>query len=204
MLDSYKTKINYSLLLFCSILYMFLFIWVVIFKCAIPRSILGTGYSLDPIQFGPTIERYMNMTIKERFLLEFYEKTDTTAVIIEEYFLNIIVFLPIGILLAVYIKKHKIILSTVIGFLMSSVVELTQLFTRFGGFSFIDLSSNTFGALFGSLIYLGLVKIIKPDKVNFAINIASTVVSIICIPIIIYACISIVQNIDVINYRLYY
>jgi glycopeptide antibiotics resistance protein len=69
-----------------------------------------------------------------------------------EVYLNILLLLPVGFLLAVIFNK-KIDRIIVTGFSMSLIIELLQLILKKGTFEISDLLMNTFGVILGVGIY---------------------------------------------------
>ena len=68
---------------------------------------------------------------------------------------NIVVFIPIGLFLPKLIKRCKnILLTTLLTFEVSLVVELIQLITKVGSFDVDDLFLNTLGGVLGYIIYM--------------------------------------------------
>ena len=75
------------------------------------------------------------------------------------YFGNIFLFIPVGIIFPNCLKKLDSIKTNVlIGFIMSVIIELSQLllFERFTDID--DVITNTFGVLIGSCIYFFFLK----------------------------------------------
>ena len=72
--------------------------------------------------------------------------------LIPELLWNIILFIPIGLLYAAILPRWDW-LAGVVGVLLSSGIELVQLFARRGTFEFDDIFHNTAGAFLGMLLY---------------------------------------------------
>jgi glycopeptide antibiotics resistance protein len=70
---------------------------------------------------------------------------------IAEAVLNIVLFMPIGILLAMLKVKWQTVVRT--GFCCSCFIEMLQLVTTRGLFEFDDIFHNTIGATVGFVIY---------------------------------------------------
>ena len=78
-----------------------------------------------------------------------------------EVFWNVVLFIPIGILFMLLLTcKHKCVIIVIIGFLLTSVIELIQLIFHRGLFEFDDIFHNTLGTVIGIGIYLLMVKIL--------------------------------------------
>lgn len=104
-----------------------------------------------------------SMTLKERFMYDIipfkYAFVDDFRSI--DFWLNGIVFIPLGILLCAYDKEVKILKHVLICFTLSLTLEIVQLFTKIGGFATDDLIMNTLGYFLGLPIYIFLIKRIK-------------------------------------------
>lgn len=72
---------------------------------------------------------------------------------IAEIILNTFVLAPFGVALNLLTKGKKIPLHILFCFSFSLGIELLQRFTLIGGFSFIDLFTNTLGYFVGLLLY---------------------------------------------------
>lgn len=68
-----------------------------------------------------------------------------------EFFLNVLLFTPIGLLLWPLLRKFKVICCIVVGFLLSLIIESVQLVTHRGTFDVDDLVNNTIGTAIGCL-----------------------------------------------------
>lgn len=107
-----------------------------------------------------------------------------------EYFLNVILYIPMGLILPFIIKKPW--LSALLVFLSSLIFELAQLFTGFGGFDTTDIICNTLGGFLGLLVFYMFRKKVS-DR---AVNIIDFVVIIIFSPVAMYALINTIINWD--------
>jgi glycopeptide antibiotics resistance protein len=91
---------------------------------------------------------------------------------------NILLFIPLGFLLPLLVKRFRnIFLIVLTGFLLSVFYECTQLLTGIGIFDVDDMILNTFGTLLGVIIfYIG--KSLFPDppqKINTSKIISPTI-----------------------------
>ena len=81
--------------------------------------------------------------------------------LISEVFWNVVLFIPIGILFMLLLTfKHKRIITVIIGFLLTSFIELIQLIFHRGYFEFDDIFHNTLGTVIGIGVYLMAAKIL--------------------------------------------
>ena len=83
--------------------------------------------------------------------------------------LNIVMFIPIGILQG-FVVKNNWKKTIIVGFILSLVVESSQLLVNmligynFRTFDVNDLIFNTIGALIGYLILFGIISLLKKVK----------------------------------------
>ena len=87
--------------------------------------------------------------------------------LIAEVFWNYILFIPIGILLAMLLPSKRSWLAIILGMLMSSGIELTQLYLHRGLFEFDDIIHNTLGTIIGVILFLIVRKIVFLIKSRF-------------------------------------
>ncbi len=78
--------------------------------------------------------------------------------LIEENVLNVVLFMPFGVLLPALLRK-PLWISVVSGIALSAFIEITQLITYRGLFEFDDIVHNTLGTVLGIFIFLILKKI---------------------------------------------
>ena len=74
--------------------------------------------------------------------------------IVKDNIINIACFVPIGILVGLIARRHRLLYGMLVGFLTSLAIECTQLMWQKGVFDVDDLFNNTAGALIGGLIAL--------------------------------------------------
>ena len=115
--------------------------------------------SLDYYRFGINFTDYY----KSLFLY-------TTQDIFLEFVLNIAVFIPMGIIAYFVFSKRKFFYSLLSGFLLSFVIELSQLVLKSGYVAFTDIVHNTFGTLIGIGIAALLVFVYKKIKSKLGVN----------------------------------
>ena len=77
-----------------------------------------------------------------------------------EIFWNVVLFIPIGILLAMLLPSKRSWLAIILGMLISSGIELTQLYLHRGLFEFDDIIHNTLGTIIGVILFLIVRKIV--------------------------------------------
>lgn len=88
---------------------------------------------------------------------------NNTSILLAENIMNIVVFVPIGILSAAIIRKHRFIKTMVLGVGISMSIETLQLILKRGLPEFDDVFHNTLGCAIG----LGIYSILKYGYVKF-------------------------------------
>lgn len=71
-----------------------------------------------------------------------------------ENILNIVMFMPIGVLVpnCIFYNKHRYIKTVLFSCLLSGIIEVIQLVTRRGWFETCDLIHNIIGAFLGCML----------------------------------------------------
>lgn len=77
---------------------------------------------------------------------------------------NTVLFIPCGILSAVYFKRKKVLFSVVFGFALSFVIELLQFVFSRGCAETMDVVCNTLGAAIGAAITALIILIINKSR----------------------------------------
>lgn len=142
-------------------IYLFLIIWIILFKLSVSIEQLPHFRSIN--------------------LIPFYYPNKTTYQI-KEVIENMIIFIPFGL----YLKTLNIHNSRTIflGFLLSFSLELSQYIFGIGASDITDLITNTIGVIIGVGIYQLIKKLFK-DKANKIILALSTVTTILIISLIV-------------------
>lgn len=167
-------------------LFLTLLVWIVIFKANV---------SYIPMRFDLT----KAMSLEERFNLgnypfkNLFECPDGHFLgRLKEHFLNILAFLPFGILLPFVIKKKYMLIVPIIFIAATLGFESFQLFTGLGGFDITDIITNTLGGFLGLWLYR-IAFLRMPDH---SLNRLSFVVNLIATPFAIYAIYNTIIHID--------
>ncbi len=117
-------------------LYLLLLVWIIALKCNMKEAILGA--------------RVYNQlfTVAERFeiYLSYFAKTD-----FRDGAVNVLLFIPLGMLLPFFQKKLFWIKTVLLCFLISAGFEVLQIVNGFGAFTYIDIINNTAGGSSGPL-----------------------------------------------------
>lgn len=142
-------------------IYLFLIIWIILFKLSVSIEQLPHFRSIN--------------------LIPFYYPNKTTYQI-KEVLENMIIFIPFGL----YLKTLNIHNSRTIflGFLLSLSLELSQYIFGIGASDITDLITNTIGVIIGVGIYQLLKKLFK-DKTNKIILALATISTILIISLIV-------------------
>lgn len=134
-----------------SIACIVLFVWsaVVLFM-----TVLGRRYH-------PHYSGNHNFELFSSYRAIFVERNKTLLISVLQ---NILMFVPIGITLPIVLKnKHRLILSLLICFFLSLLIETCQLLLKSGFFELDDLFNNTLGGLIGIIVCLICSSLYKKD-----------------------------------------
>ena len=85
---------------------------------------------------------------------------------IKEVLLNIIVFIPEGFLITYNFDKWSVKKYIIIGFIMSTTIEVLQLLLKRGMFELDDILGNTLGIVFGTWIINHWRQYIRVNKMK--------------------------------------
>ena len=145
-----KKKIR-ALAISTFVFYIIILLWITIFKCNIEASVHGVRIFLEP------------MTIKERFIYatSYFAWHDGD---IKSTVLNVLVFVPFGILVPILRKKLTPLSTTILAFFTTLAIESFQMIVAFGYFTYVDLICNTLGAILGIIIYALLIRRMEEDS----------------------------------------
>ena len=168
-------------------LYLILLVWIVIFKANVPY-------------FPKRIAQTRAMTLAERFSIGSYpfkniiECPPEASVLnrLKEHFLNVLVFLPFGILLPYIITVGTKIFVPLAFVTATIAVEGFQLFSGIGGFDVTDLLTNSLGGFIGLWMYNTVFSKMSPHIVNRV----SFVINFIAAPIAVFAIYNTVIHFD--------
>ena len=75
--------------------------------------------------------------------------------------LNILCFVPLGLMVGLISDKHKILIALIVGLLVSLTIELSQLICARGVFDVDDLFNNSLGAVVGGGTIVLLLKLMN-------------------------------------------
>ena len=142
-------------------LYALCLFWVVILKCNLRSAVIDSRIFMS------------EMTLWERVIFSAgkFAKSEPYDII-----LNVVAFLPIGLLFPFFIEKNTYFKSAISGTAVSLAVELAQLLIPIGGFTYIDIFTNSLGAFIGAMIHY-LLRNITEERVQIIALRASSVLA---------------------------
>ncbi len=143
---------KYAIILFC--IYMFCLFWIVTLKCNLRTGVLDSRYFMSRFTLAERM----------RFSLGKFTFSDIPDVLV-----NIVIFIPLGLIFPLIREKKPVLTSMVLGFSISLAAEIFQIISCIGGFAYIDLINNTLGAVLGALLYVYLIKRAKEKPVMIAL-----------------------------------
>ncbi len=168
--------------------YMIIFIWVVIFKCNLIDDLRITHQQISRLSF---YERVINPSEIQSLIYriqigEIFHRS------LLEPFLNIVIFVPVGMYVTLFQNKKRIFNTYFVSLAISFSIELIQLATMIGGFSYLDIITNVTGGLIGYVIY----RILYSEKRIHNLSIASVIVLSLIAPIAVFSIINTALNIE--------
>lgn len=171
------------------ILYILFILYAIVLKSIMPTDLIDNYKFLSTMDLSTRFIRGLK-------IIEFYEIEYSLGIIKKTIILdilNMIIFIPFGILITHYIKKYKVLNIILISLLISIIIELFQLFTLIGAFMLNDLIINVLGGLIGSIIYI----LVTNGKRYFIYNVLLIVFSIIISVVLVYLLFMFITNINV-------
>lgn len=84
-----------------------------------------------------------------------YHTSNSGIVLLPEHIMNVVIFMPIGLLLAILYRRLGLLKITAIGLLLSCTIELLQFIFKRGVCEIDDVMNNTLGCFLGGLIVFG-------------------------------------------------
>ena len=182
-------KIFNNLIIISLITYILIIIFAIMFKSFMPKDLISNYEYLSTL----TLEKRFIRGIK---IIEFYKIDYEIGVITKTIILdilNVLVFIPFGILITHFIKKKRVFKALLITFIISFLIELFQLFTIIGAFMLNDIIINILGGILGSIIYIISTK----NEKYIVYNILLIIFIIIELIIISYLLINFISNLNI-------
>lgn len=161
--------------------YFILLIWVIALKCN-ASWVKEVGEELRSLplhqRIGHSIIPFYDLILSE----EYFDM---------DYFLNVLIYLPFGLFMP-FISDKRTFVNIGIIFTSSVIFETVQLITGFGGWDSTDMACNTIGGVLGIIIY----KLFRKHISDKTINCIAFWTLVIFFPLVIYAIINTVINIQ--------
>lgn len=169
------------------ITYLLVLIWVISLKCNMEWPVFMSRLSMGSMTLAERAEwSFCHFRFNE-------DGPIYSPAAIEDMVVNVILFLAVGMLLPMILEKRKYVATPLVAFGLSLTFELVQFFSTVGGFAYIDLITNTLGAILGMIIIHLLLKVINPPLATKIL----AVVEVAFIAIVIYGTINTVNNIHI-------
>jgi glycopeptide antibiotics resistance protein len=145
------------------------------------------------------------MTLHERFtrfIIPFKDYTEPffsnqIHILIKDDILNVVLFIPLGLYLAYFVRENKLLWVIVVTLSLSLVFELFQLFSLIGSFATKDVITNMFGSFLGYLFCRIIYRKENSGAKLIVLNVISVVAILVFCPILIYAVVNTASNFDV-------
>lgn len=134
------------------VLYMLLLFWVIALKCNMPVSISDT----KAMNAGTTLlERFQRYLSYRSFKSSW-----------EDSVVNVLLFVPGGMLLPFLFQKSPYSKSILTTFLLAVGFEVLQIVSCIGMFTYVDIINNSLGGIIGTVIHFFLRKIAKEKPLS--------------------------------------
>lgn len=161
-----------------TILYMLCLIWVVALKCNMHAAVT------DSIIYNRT----MGLFERAAMYMSYFAKTTPQDAIV-----NIIIFVPVGLLLPFFFEERPCLKALLIGFMMTWAFELFQIVSCIGGFTYIDIINNTVGTAIGCIAHAILRERVDGKVARVALD----VTGVMALGILVFAIYNTVKNIHI-------
>lgn len=148
------------------IIYLLILAWILLLKLGVQFSYMTTR-SINLIPFkAPTI---LNGHVDKG-----------------EMILNVIVFFPVGVYVAMLFDQWRFVKKLLLVLLISFVIEALQYLFAIGAFDITDLITNTSGGLIGIIVYFAIEKILNSSlKAQKLISIIAAVATLVLLSFLI-------------------
>lgn len=185
-----KDKKTFNILMKISlVLFVLVLVFAIMLKAIMPKDLIANYQFLSSMNVNERLIR--GLKIFEFYQIEAEIGELTKAIILD--ILNMIVFIPFGILLTHCFKKNKILKTLLVSFVFIALIELFQLYSIIGAFMLNDLLINILGGLIGCIIYM---LVIKKEKYN-VYNVLLLIFIVLCIASLIYLLVNFINNIEI-------
>lgn len=167
-----------NLTIIAIVLYALCLIWVIGLKCNMIQPVVESRYILSKLTLGERIIRACGRFAK------------TTRA---DFLVNIILFLPLGLLLPFLKNKRPYISTALFGFALSLGFEVLQIINCIGGFTYIDILANSLGAILGAIAHFYLREKMTEKQIVTAL----TVCSVLCAMVVSFGFFNTVKHFDI-------
>lgn len=154
--NSKSNQLSFSLFF----IYLVVLFWIIVLKLSVRFTYMGQQRSMNLIPFNQP--------------LMLNGKADFGEII-----LNVLVFVPMGVYVAILFKKWSVVKSILFFSLSSFVLETIQYITALGAFDITDIINNTLGGTIGLFLFKILEKLsgnsLKAQKIINVIALIATV-----------------------------
>lgn len=104
-----------------------------------------------------------------------------------EIFLNILIFVPLGLYVGILFKKLSHAQKIFSFFMVSLLCEVCQFILKIGAFDITDIINNTLGGIIGLVLFQGLTKFFgNAQKAQKLVNIIATIGTIVIVSTLLY------------------
>lgn len=139
------------------VIYVIILTWIIVFKMQFNMKYLPYIRSINLVPFAESV-------------------IVNGKIYLKEIFYNLIVFIPVGIYIAILWEDKKIYKKILPILLLTLTYESLQYILHIGASDITDILMNTLGGILGIAIINFLYKIFKNnDKVNKVLNILATI-----------------------------
>lgn len=138
MLDSKRIQKLASVTL---ILYIICLVWIITLKCNMIQPVVESRYFSG------------QMSLSERVIFNASKFAKTN---LKDFIANVLLFVPVGLLIPFLKKEKPYISAALFGFAISLGFEILQIINCIGGFTYIDILSNSLGAILGAIAHFHL------------------------------------------------
>ncbi len=120
------------------VLYMLCLIWIISLKCNMVAAVADCRYTYESLSLLQRCSALMTG-------LNFTTKSDV--------FVNILLFIPLGILVPFITKRHKALTTVIFATIATIGFEIFQIISCYGGFMYMDILCNSLGAMIGAALH---------------------------------------------------
>ena len=161
--SSKSNRLTYGLFF----IYLVILFWIIVLKLSVRFTYMGQQRSMNLIPYNQP--------------LMLNGKADLGEII-----LNALVFVPMGVYVAILFKRWSAIKSILFFALSSFVLETIQYITALGAFDITDIINNTLGGTMGLLLFKILEKLTGSQKAQKIVDVVALIGTIAFISLFLY------------------